>query len=89
MNEFWGGGSREKVPFFPFDRELTWEMLRFSKLASRFAQPSTKLLTNSFRKPIARSMTAGGQARLTGPVGPISLALLVVGGGSAYWYAPY
>jgi hypothetical protein len=32
-------------------------------------------------------MTSGGQARLTGPVGPISLALLVVGGGSAYWYA--
>ena len=89
MNEFWGGGSREKVPFFPFDRELTWEMLRFSKLASRFAQPSSKLLMNAFRQPVARSMTSGGQARLTGPVGPISLALLVVGGGSAYWYAPY
>lgn len=31
-------------------------------------------------------MSSNGQARLTGPVGPISLALLVVGGGSAYWY---
>jgi hypothetical protein len=31
-------------------------------------------------------MTYGGQARLTGPVGPISLALLIVGGGSACWY---
>jgi hypothetical protein len=61
-------------------------MLRFSQLVTRSAVPRTLLYQNSFRKPSSRSMSSGGQARLTGPIGPVSLALLVVGGGSAYWY---
>jgi hypothetical protein len=61
-------------------------MLRFCQLVTRRAVPSAQLIRNSFWKPASRPMSSNGQARLTGPVGPISLALLVVGGGSAYWY---
>ena len=62
------------------------EMLRLRQFATRFLLPLTQRSQHSIPKPITRSMTSGGQARLTGPVGPMSLALLVVGGGSAYWY---
>jgi len=63
-------------------------MFRFRQfLVTRLALPRTQLIQNAYRQPPARAMASGGQARLTGPVGPISLALLVVGGGSFYWYA--
>jgi hypothetical protein len=61
-------------------------MFRFRQLMTRFARPRMQLPQNTHCKPPARAMTSGGQARLTGPVGPISLALLVIGGGSSYWY---
>ena len=61
-------------------------MLRLRQFATRCLFPLTQRSQHSIPKPITRSMTSGGQARLTGPVGPMSLALLVVGGGSAYWY---